>query len=280
MMLEASFYLASAFWLGALHAATPGHGKTVAAAYLVGARGRVVDAITLGVVVTLAHTGGIVAFGILGTLSSSAMLPQQVEGYLALATGSLIVMLGLWMLWSQRHDLPWHAHAPTRNDAANSEAHHWSDGGAVALTFGHGTRAHHHHEDSAQGHGHWHGWGGHHHHDHALDLPSGQRPSFGMLLGLGIAGGILPDPVALAVLLAAIANGTLVLGLMTVLVFSVGFASVLVVVGLIAARAGRVVLDRVDRRWTGWLQFATSALVVVVGMVMTANAVGALASYR
>src|SRR5215213_10720168 len=114
-MLEAAFYLASAFWLGALHAATPGHGKTVAAAYLVGARGRVVDAITLGVVVTLAHTGGIVVFGILGTLSSSAMLPRQIEGYLALATGLLIVGLGLWMLWSQRRNLPWRSDASFTN---------------------------------------------------------------------------------------------------------------------------------------------------------------------
>ena len=283
-MLEASFFLASAFWLGALHAATPGHGKTVAAAYLVGARGRVVDAITLGVVVTLAHTGGIVAFGILGTLSSSAMLPQHAEGFLALATGSLIVVLGLWMLWSQRHDLPWRAAAPEQSAPAYAEADRHGAGEPVVLTFGHRSRAHRHHEHqfaaSAQGHGHRHGWGGHHHHDRSLDLQSGQRPSFGVLLGLGIAGGILPDPAALAVLLAAIANGTLVLGLMTVLVFSLGFASVLVMVGLIAARAGRLVLDRIDRRWTGWLQFATSTLVVAVGIVMTARAIGALASYR
>lgn len=275
-MLEAAFYLASAFWLGALHAATPGHGKTVAAAYLVGARGRFVDAVTLGVVVTLAHTGGIVAFGILGTLSSSAMLPQHAEGYLAVATGVLIVGLGGWMLWGQRHDLPWRAGRRTMVGAAQPAEPH--AGATAQVSFAHrGARHAHEHAEAAHRHGHRHGWGHHHHDDHALDLSAGQRPSFGLLLGLGIAGGILPDPAALAVLLAAIANGTVVLGLMTVLVFSLGFASVLVAVGLIAAQAGRLVLDRIDDRWTSWLQLVTSVLVVLIGVVMTATA---LATFR
>src|SRR5437762_2771237 len=47
-MAEAFFYLVSSFWLGALHAATPGHGKTIAASYIVGVRGRPVDAFVLG----------------------------------------------------------------------------------------------------------------------------------------------------------------------------------------------------------------------------------------
>src|SRR4030095_14710818 len=59
------FYLVSSFWLGALHAATPGHGKTIAAAYIVGARGRPVDALVLGIFVTLSHTSGIVLVAVL-----------------------------------------------------------------------------------------------------------------------------------------------------------------------------------------------------------------------
>lgn len=282
-MLEAAFYLASAFWLGALHAATPGHGKTVAAAYLVGARGRVVDAVTLGVVVTLAHTGGIVAFGILGALSSSAMLPQQAEGYLAVASGALIVVLGGWMLWGQRHELPWRTEARTTAGTSRRGEPPASTPGQLTFARG-GARHAHEHADAADRPGHHHGWGRRHHHhhdhDHALALVTGQRPSFGLLLGLGIAGGILPDPAALAVLLAAIANGTVVLGLLTVLVFSLGFASVLVAVGLLAAQAGRVVLDRIDDRWTSWLQLVTSALVVLVGLVMTASATVTLAAFR
>jgi nickel/cobalt exporter len=270
-MLEALVYIGSSFWLGAAHAATPGHGKTVAAAYLVGARGRVVDAVVLGLVVTLAHTGGIIAFGILATLGSSALLPQQAEGYLALATGLLIIGMGAWMLWSRRRLL-----AFPRRDAPSDRAHAHGTlaaaGAGQAIEHPHDVHDHDHEGE------HHHGWG--HRHAYPVDLAS-RRPSLGLLLGLGVAGGIAPDPAALAVLLSAVATGKLVLGLMTVLVFSLGFASVLVVVGLIAARAGQVVLDRIDGgRWLFWIQPATAVLIVAVGVVLTAGAWRTIETFR
>jgi len=304
-MLEAAFYVGSAFWLGALHAATPGHGKTVAAAYLVGNRGRVVDAVTLGIIVTLSHTGGIVLFGVLATMGSSALLPRQAEGWLALGTGLLIVVLGLWMFWGQRRTLPW----SPRSDAAPSleptpapdhaHAHGHPHAHEFPQAHGHPHRGHapdvaqahaHSHQYERErsresilvGHGndatlHRHGWGAAHSHDAGLD--DAARPSFALLLGLGIAGGVMPDPAALAVLLSALASGKLVLGLITVLVFSLGFASVLVVVGLVAARVGTMVLDRIGGgTWTRWVQLATSIIVVGVGAVMTASAWRTLAT--
>jgi nickel/cobalt exporter len=101
-MREALFYILSSFWAGAVHAATPGHGKTIAAAYIVGARGRPLDAVLLGVFVTLSHTSGIVLVGVLASLGSARLVPRVVEAYLALGTGVLVVGLGLWMLWTQR----------------------------------------------------------------------------------------------------------------------------------------------------------------------------------
>ena len=70
-MRELVFYIVSSFWAGAVHAATPGHGKTIAAAYLVGARGKPIDAVILGVFVTLSHTSGIVLVGVLASLGSA-----------------------------------------------------------------------------------------------------------------------------------------------------------------------------------------------------------------
>ena len=70
-MPETLFYVLSSFWVGAVHAATPGHGKTIAAAYIVGARGRPIDAVILGVFVTLSHTTGIVLVGVLASLAPS-----------------------------------------------------------------------------------------------------------------------------------------------------------------------------------------------------------------
>jgi nickel/cobalt exporter len=82
-MTETLFYIFSSFWAGAVHAATPGHGKTVAAAYIVGARGKPIDAVILGVFVTLSHTSGIVLVGVLAALGSAWLAPQRIEIYLA-----------------------------------------------------------------------------------------------------------------------------------------------------------------------------------------------------
>ena len=242
-MGEGILYLLTSFWLGAVHAATPGHGKTIAAAYIVGARGRPVDALVLGIFVTLSHTSGIVLVAVLATLGSTWLIPQRVEAYLALGTGVLVIGIGCWMLRTQMRLLP----APV---AEHAHAHP--------------------HPHSHGLHYHSHGWGVIHSHD--IEAITQFRPKLAILLGLGIAGGLLPDPGALAILLAAIASGKLILGLLTVLVFSVGFASVLIVVGVVAARVGQLILTWLSSRWVGWVQLGAALLIVIVGLVLTANA--------
>ncbi len=228
-MLEGALYLVSSFWLGAVHAATPGHGKTVSAAYLVGTRGRPTDALALGIFVTLAHTSGIIVFAAIAAVGST-ILSQRSENYVSLVTALLMIGVGGWMLTSR-----------------------WR------------RRGHHTHVSEQEEHG-------HHHHDHHADLPVGERPSWGLLLGLGLAGGLLPDPAALAVLLAAIASGKLVLGLVTVLVFSLGFASVLVVVGAVVGQVGRAALGWFKPAAMAWLEVGTGVVIVVVGCAMTVGA--------
>ena len=105
-----------------------------------------------------------------------------------------------------------------------------------------------------------------------MGFESEHRPSLAILLGLGVAGGLLPDPGALAILLAALASGKVMLGLFTVLVFSLGFASVLVVVGIAAAIVGDLALRWLDSRWMGRLQLATAALIVLIGLLLTVSA--------
>ena len=89
-MREALFYILSSFWAGAVHAATPGHGKTIAAAYIVGARGKPIDAVILGIFVTLSHTSGIVLVGVLASLGSGFLRPQRIEAWLT----EVIIELG------------------------------------------------------------------------------------------------------------------------------------------------------------------------------------------
>jgi len=273
-MKETLFYIFSSFWAGAVHAATPGHGKTIAAAYIVGARGKPIDALILGVFVTLSHTSGIVLVGVLAALGSAWLVPQRIEMYLSLATGLLVIGLGIWMLWMQR-DLVALAMAaplaipdrPSPSGLVNGamEEYHIHDA-AHADSHSHDGRDHAH-----VGAGwHTHGWGTAH--AHRLELVSETRPALGVLLALGIAGGLLPDPTALAILLAALSSGRVLLGLATVVVFSLGFAATLVVVGVIAAQVGRKILDWLSSIWAVRVQIATTLLILGMGIVLTARA--------
>ena len=246
-MGEGLLYLVTSFWLGAVHAATPGHGKTIAASYIIGVRGRPIDALVLGIFVTLSHTSGIVFVAILATLGSTWLFPQRVEAYLAVGTGMVVIGIGCWMLRTQMRLL---------SVAVEEHPHPHS--------HGHGP------------HYHSHGWGVTHSHD--IEAVTQVRPKLGILLALGIAGGLLPDPGALAILLAAIARGKLILGLLTVLVFSLGFASILVIVGLVAARVGQLILVWLSSRWIGWVQIGAAVLILGVGLVLTTNAWRTLAA--
>jgi len=291
-MTDAIIYLATSFWIGAVHAATPGHGKTIAAAYIVGARGKPVDAVILGVFVTLSHTSGIVLVGILASLGLPGMVPQRIEAWMALVTGLLVIGIGLWSLWTQRELMlqlqgvtpaPWHTHDHAHETAkARAEMRfrpHAHDG-----ERGHGHRhhghdhahGHHHSHDHAHPHhdaeagSHSHGWGFKHTHD--LRLATTNRPSLWVLIGLGIAGCLLPDPAALAILLNALAQGKVMLGLGTVVVFSIGFASTLVIVGVIASKVGQKILDWLAGPWAARLQISTSLLIVLVGVILSFKA--------
>lgn len=271
-MRELLFFVASSFWAGAAHAATPGHGKTIAAAYIVGARGKPIDAVILGIFVTLSHTSGIVLVGVLASLGSAWLRPQRIEAYLAVAVGILVIALGLWMLWTQRDLVA----------LAMGEAREPGDG--TGLADGHPQdhchdQAHHHPQDHSHGEPVvWHSHGFGKVHAHRLDVVTENRPKLPVLLALGIAGGLLPDPAALALLLGALSSGKLLLGLVTVVVFSLGFAATLVAVGIVAAKVGEKVLDWLASIWMVRVQIATSLLIVGMGVVLSIRALSDVAA--
>ena len=271
-MRELLFFITSSFWAGAAHAATPGHGKTMAAAYIVGARGKPIDAVILGIFVTLSHTSGIVLIGVLASLGSTWLRPQRIEAYLAIVVGIMVIGLGLWMLWAQRDLVA----------LAMGEAGEPGDGPGRADAHAHDhDHTHDHDHDHPHSHGHgesvvWHSHGFGKVHAHRLDVVAENRPKLPVLLALGIAGGLLPDPAALALLLGALSSGKLLLGLITVVVFSIGFATTLVVVGIVAAKVGEKVLDWLASIWMIRLQIATSLLIVGMGVVLTVRAMSEL----
>jgi nickel/cobalt exporter len=197
---------------------------------------------------------------------------RRIEAYLAVAVGILVIVLGLWMLWAQRDLVA----------LAMGEAGEPGDGTSRADARAR-DHIHHHAHDHLRGHEHgepvvWHSHGFGKVHAHRLDVVAENRPKLPVLLALGIAGGLLPDPAALALLLGALSSGKVLLGLVTVVVFSLGFAATLVVVGIVAAKVGEKVLDWLASIWMIRLQIATSLLIVGMGVVLTVRTVSELAA--
>ncbi len=194
--------------MGALHAVQPGHGKALAAAYLVATGGTPRDAVALGGIVTLTHTVSVLALGTATIAAGQFFSQARVIPMLEIMSGVLVASLGLVMF--------------------RRAIHRWS------LGTGDDSAA-----DVATGDGH------HHHHDHgnlsdeeharlhareALELRSGFSRKG--LAALGVSGGMVPCPEALAILLLAIGIGQAGLGMVAIVAFSLGLASTLVAFGL------------------------------------------------
>lgn len=287
-----------ALLLGASHAALPGHGKTIMAAYLAGRRGRARDAVTVGATVTFTHTAGVLVLGIALPVATN-LAGETVLAWLGLASGLLVTAIGIGLLRSA-----------LRNDP---HGHHHHGGG------------HHHHH-----HG---GHTGHHPHAHAHGslkhrllrgpkTPTGHdrttreaensgglavlteeteqqparpprpaapladdhapRPTRKVLVGLGIAGGLVPSPSALIVLLGAVALGRTPFGILLVLCYGAGMAATLTAAGLLLIRVRDKLSGTLHRHRTGIVRglsraarfgpVITGSLVLVVGLGLTVRA--------
>lgn len=218
-----------AFVFGGAHALSPGHGKTVVGAYLVGARGTAKHAAFLGLTVTITHTSSVIALGLITLFASQYVVPETLYPILSLISGALVVGIGLRLL-AQR----------------------------LRLAFGGQPQHHHHH--------HHHSPDSHDSHDSHTHLPPDQI-TWRNLLALGISGGLLPCPSALVLMLSAIALHRVAFGLVLILAFSLGLASVLTAVGLAFVYAGKLLKSNLAQ--TGGLARAVRALPVLSAAVIT-----------
>jgi nickel/cobalt exporter len=211
--------------IGAVHALTPGHGKTLVAAYLVGEHGTVGHALVLGVVTTVTHTGIVLVLALvlwfLFPTGLSAQAQQHLQTGLGLIMGLLVACLGFWLLLRR----------------LSGRADHFHIGGG-----------HHHHHNGADHPDHHHDHA-HADHDHAADgsaVPRGpRRVGWWGLIVLGMSGGIVPCWDAVAMLVFAVGVNLLWLAVPMLLAFSAGLASVLVVIGILVVHAKRFA----DSRW-------------------------------
>jgi nickel/cobalt exporter len=210
------------FW-GAAHALTPGHGKAIVAAYLVGTKGKARHAFLLGGIVTVTHTIGVFALGLVTLALSEFIVPEQLYPWLNLVSALLVVGVGLAVLRSRFVHVRAHRHA------------------------------HHHHH--------------HHHHHH------GEGQGLRGLIAVGVSGGLLPCPTALVVLLAAISLHRVGYGLLLIVAFSFGLASVVTAIGLVAVTAKRAFARlRLDGPLVRALPAVSALIVLGLGVVMTARA--------
>jgi nickel/cobalt transporter (NicO) family protein len=209
--------LVLAVGLGAGHALAPGHGKTVMAAYLVGLRGTLRQAATIGATVTLTHTAGVLLLGLVLT-TSRAVASERVYPFLGLGSGLLLAAVGIGLL--------------------------------VRARTGHHPHPHGHHHDHPHPHP----------HDHVVaGRPLGRRG----LVALGLAGGLVPSPSAVVVLLGGIALGQAWFGIALVVAYGLGMAATLTGVGLLLAR----LRTRLDRR----LQLPAGSLLSRIGRLLPAT---------
>ena len=280
--------LVISFVLGGLHALTPGHGKAIVAAYLVGSKGRVIDAVFLGLVVTFTHTFSVIALGVV-MLVAQEFAPEDIVPWLSLFSGILIVGIGAWLLaknmkqyysrgthshghghdqgHSHEHDRD-HSHDEGHSHSHDHDHNHDHDhdhGHSYPHDHDHGHS--HDHDDHDHGHSHSHGGRTHSH------IPP-ERTGFWGLLSLGISGGIVPCVDALIGLLFAISLNKLVWGLIILSAFSLGLAAVLVAIGILMVMAKPLI-----ERFTGegvWLQrlpIISAAVVILLGAVLVFKAI-------
>jgi ABC-type nickel/cobalt efflux system permease component RcnA len=210
------------------------------AAYLVGTRGKPRHAVALGLIVTVTHTIGVFALGAITLALSQYVLPETLYPWLNLVSGLLVVGIGATVL-----------RAHLRRVRASRRHRH--------------DHAHVHELHHGHGHGHDHGHG----HSH---LP--QEPGVRGLLGMGAAAGLIPCPSALVVLLGAVAQGQIALGMILIVAFSAGLAGTLTLLGLAVVLASRAMSRvRISPTLVTALPAVSALLIVIVGGVLTAKAI-------
>jgi nickel/cobalt transporter (NicO) family protein len=217
--------------LGALHALEPGHGKTLLAVTLVGARATPRQALILATALTAAHTVGVVALGALVLGAAHWIIPEAIYPWITLLSG---VVVGVLAAQALARVLRGHSSQP-----AHAHDHH-----------------HHHHHAGLSDE------------EHArLHAMPGSAPiTFRGALLAAVTGNIAPCPAALVVLLASIALNRVAYGLLLIVAFGVGLALVLTGLGIAVVRGAAWIARR--PRFASLMRYGplvTGCIMAVIG---------------
>ncbi|MEU4694033.1 hypothetical protein [Actinoplanes sp. NPDC023714] len=295
--------------LGALHALTPGHGKAMLAAYLVGSRGTPRQAVALGGIVTVTHTGSVLLLGAAVLAVGHYVMPSLLVPGLQVVTGAVVLALGLRILRRRLRGADgvhthafgehlrgsgFHSHVGGgRGHAASGQIHAASGQGRALAGHRHAgdhdgdfeeageawetreareAREAGNAEDFDREGGRWAGTarGPYLVKERAKAAPisTGSRRE---LAAMGAAGGLIPCPEALGVLILAVGLNRTALGLTMIVAFSAGLGAVLVGLGLILVTARDRFTDVRPGPLLRRLPVVSAAIVVVLGVVMTVS---------
>ncbi|GLP81020.1 HoxN/HupN/NixA family nickel/cobalt transporter [Mycobacterium antarcticum] len=235
--------------LGALHALTPGHGKTLMAAYLVGEQRTPRQAFALAGGITVTHTASVVVIGVAVLAAGQRVVPAALVPTLELVAGVAVTGLGVRLAlrrWSERGSQHGHVH---RHLHLHLHPHPHPNAGADA--------------DVAS---------------HARDDSLRERRSPLAMLTMSLSGGVVPCPEALGVLMLAVGVHRTALGVAMVVAFSAGLAAVLVVIGLLLVlhRPGRWLRTHDDHGWKPWIPMVSALAVTGLGAVFVVRSLHAL----
>jgi len=255
--------LLGALLLGAVHALSPGHGKTIVGAYLIGSRGTPRHAVFLGATVTITHTLGVFVLGFATLYASRFIVPERLFPILSLISALLVLSMGIVLLVQRaraaRHLLSGAPPGATVFYPVAAAAQPVSTRGLV-FTHAHGN-------DHAGGAMHSHGGGAKH--THLPPGAAGENITWRSLLALGISGGLVPCPSAMVLLLAAVALNKTAYGMLLVVAFSVGLAITLTAVGMVFLYAGdRFRKPRSGARWPLLLPVFSAGMITVLGVAL------------
>ncbi len=268
--------LLTAFGLGAMHALSPGHGKTIVAAYLVGSRGTFQHALFLGTMVTFTHTISVFLLGMGVLLFQQYIVPEQIIPVLGAISGASIVCVGGFLLYkrlqalSSGPDAHAHSHAHINElETAWAQDHEHNERSMTFLPkrFDSGGFVSTHTHDGIT-------------HSHVVPDP---QMSMGGLIALGASGGLVPCPSALILMLSAIAVGHTALGLGLLLSFSAGLAVVLVGIGALVIYAKDLLPSESRVRRHPAFRFTpvfSAVVVMILGILMTMTSLGMVQPLR
>jgi ABC-type nickel/cobalt efflux system permease component RcnA len=255
-----------AIGLGALHALEPGHGKTLLAISLVGARATVPQAAILAAALTVAHTAGVLLFGVVVLTLARYIVPETLYPWIALLSGVFVAVLGARALANElarrSRRTPVRVTVPAALDAH-----------ALAAQRAFAAFVHDHPHDHAHPHDHDHGDLDDAAHARAHAIPGTAPLSFRSALIAAASGNVAPCPAALVVLLAAIATHRIGYGLVLIVAFSIGLALTLTVLGVAVVRSAAWLTKRpAFDRFAQYAPLVTACAISIIGAAMIGEA--------